>query len=245
MAHGHRFAIRAVITGAFIMLFGIRATIGHGQQASAILKYPREGDVLAGIVSIQGTASAPGFTFYYLEYTPSPVSDTSIWQEIMPASNIAVDNGLLGTWDTTAVTDGTYTLRLRVQSANADDISAIASITISNTTPTPAATDPPPADMAGGLPTIEQPPTRTPRPGISQQGDLSDGQLDATLLDPQLVRQGVCIGGLGGGVAFMLMAAYAMYRAGRRGELHSIITEIRTDYLRTLFPGRKRDRKHK
>ncbi len=245
MADGHRFTIRAILIGTFIILLSLPATLSRAQQTGAVLNYPREGDVLAGIVSIQGTASAAGFTFYYLEYTPSPASDTSIWREIRPASNIAVDSALLGAWDTTTVADGAYTLRLRVQSANEGDAIAMASITISNTSPTPEATEPLPVDVAGGLPTIDQPPTRTPRPGVSQQEEISGGQLDATLLDPQLVRRGVCIGGLGGGLAFMLMAAYALYRAGRRGELGTVLNEIRSDYLRALFSGGKRNRKQK
>jgi hypothetical protein len=75
-----------------------------------IVTSPKAGDEIKGTVELIGTVNIPNFGFY--KYEVSPVgSDT--WATISADRN-PVNNGLLGRWNTTALTPGDYQLRLVV-----------------------------------------------------------------------------------------------------------------------------------
>ena len=87
------------------------ATIAGGDGCIAdqlMIKSPKAGTVISGIVDIQGTARIPNFGFYKYEVAPQN-SDT--WATISAGREVVVD-GSLGKWDTTALTPGDYQLRL-------------------------------------------------------------------------------------------------------------------------------------
>jgi hypothetical protein len=71
---------------------------------------PKAGTEVKGKVDIQGTANIPNFGFYKYEVAPL---NTDTWATISAGRNVVVD-GLLGQWDTTALTPGDYQLRLIV-----------------------------------------------------------------------------------------------------------------------------------
>lgn len=73
---------------------------------------PRDGDHLAGIVEIIGTASLPDFSFYKFEIQ---WPDTDEWVTLQSFQE-PVAGGLLGTWDASTVADqpGLYRFRLVV-----------------------------------------------------------------------------------------------------------------------------------
>jgi hypothetical protein len=74
------------------------------------LSFPAAGDEIKGVVELTGTVNIPNFGFYKYEVAPSG-SDT--WATIA-AGRVAVVDGSLGRWDTTALTPGDYQLRLVV-----------------------------------------------------------------------------------------------------------------------------------
>lgn len=72
------------------------------------LTNPQPGDEIKGSIELTGTVNVQNFGFYKYEVAPQG-SDT--WATIA-AGRTAVTDGLLGNWDTTALTPGAYQLRL-------------------------------------------------------------------------------------------------------------------------------------
>ena len=96
--------------------FALLATGAFGPPPpNAIISSPAVGAYLAGQVAITGTAAGTGFEQYVLEYGvgSAPMS----WTAIDPAQTTPMEGGLLGTWETSALADGDYTIRLTVTGA--------------------------------------------------------------------------------------------------------------------------------
>lgn len=75
---------------------------------------PSAGDVISGTVSILGTASGDGFASYVLEISSD--SDPDSFESIVPEPETEpVFDDVLGIWDTTDLSPGSYRLRLVVQ----------------------------------------------------------------------------------------------------------------------------------
>lgn len=79
---------------------------------TAEITAPSAGTLLSGSVTVKGTASGPGFEHYVVEYGAGAAP--SSWHPVGPAQYGPVENGVLATWDTSELQDGTYTLRLTV-----------------------------------------------------------------------------------------------------------------------------------
>jgi hypothetical protein len=75
-----------------------------------ILTSPAAGDDIKGTVELIGTVNIPNFGFYKYEVARA---GTDTWATISADRNM-VNNGLLGRWNTTALTPGDYQLRLVV-----------------------------------------------------------------------------------------------------------------------------------
>jgi hypothetical protein len=75
-----------------------------------IITSPKAGSEVSGSVDLTGTVDIPDFAFYKYEVAPL---NADTWATIA-ANRQAVDNGLLGHWDTTTLTPGDYQLRLVV-----------------------------------------------------------------------------------------------------------------------------------
>jgi hypothetical protein len=71
---------------------------------------PKPGDTIQGNIQLQGTANIPNFGFYKYEFAPAG-SDN--WATIL-AGNKVIQDGDLGSWDTSAIPAGDYQLRLVV-----------------------------------------------------------------------------------------------------------------------------------
>lgn len=84
-------------------------------QASGYVEItePQSGQVLSGVVDILGTAEASTFTSYDLSFAYA-ANPTDTWFPIGEIVDKTVSQGHLGSWDTTHITDGDYSLRLRM-----------------------------------------------------------------------------------------------------------------------------------
>jgi hypothetical protein len=176
--------IRYSILLSIILLAGVGQSWAAPliQDAVWMITYPQEGSTISGMVNIQGTVTHPAFVSYAVLYAPGDhVTGSTAWDQQNPIAwgvTSMVVNGTLGTWDTTLLPNGKYVLALAVWNSGSDtpDVYFINNLTIQNeaATPTPEPTleatpteigVAPTAEGAAPIaPTIEQPPTATPRP---------------------------------------------------------------------------------
>jgi hypothetical protein len=160
-----------------ILLMVIIATLWLGQIPGALAAPPTQGEDLAIIsspasnavvrdaVPIMGSADYPSFQFYIIELSPEPVGDQ--WQIIGEIHDQPVVNGVLETWNTALVPDGSYTLRLRVVRLDGNYSEGYAQqVVVSNAAPLPTDTPTPapveevaPADVAPTITPTDLPPT--------------------------------------------------------------------------------------
>jgi len=160
------------------------------QEPRPVIAQPEANSAVRGVVQVIGTAVHPQFQRYEMYYAPWPVPSDQAWVFIGDAKYQQQPLGLLGTWDTRAVPDGSYALRLRVvkQDGNYIDSDAVP-VLVANTRPieepsptptqtaTPEAAEPivtePTQPEEIVAPTVEIPlptpkPTNTP---LSETGD--------------------------------------------------------------------------
>jgi len=78
---------------------------------------PSGGSAVFGITTIEGSASHPAFVSYDLSFA-YPDDPTDTWFMIGDSIFSPVEDGVLGIWDTSGITDGEYRLRLRVHLDN-------------------------------------------------------------------------------------------------------------------------------
>lgn len=178
--------ILAVGAGLFLMIaviFPFLAAAPAYAQPQNGISQPAEGDILAGIVIVEGTATHPQFMRYevafYQEFNPG-----AGWIVFSTGDQPVID-GALAVWDTTVgqnvnapvFPDGNYRLRLRVVRADYNyDEYFVTGLTISNQTSTPTPTitvtvtaapdevDEDPAIAPTPLPGVAPLPTLTPFP---------------------------------------------------------------------------------
>jgi hypothetical protein len=135
--------------------------------ATPVITSPGEGDILKGQVAVSGLTDLPGFASAELAF--AYVSDpTGTWFTIQTMS-LPVAGGLIATWDTTAVTDGDYVLRLRVIFQDTSIQDAVVKVKVRNYTvvPTPTLAVTPTATVVLQVPTaivIAASPTATIQP---------------------------------------------------------------------------------
>ena len=154
------------------------------QEQRPVIAQPEQDAVVRGVAQVVGTATHPDFQRYELYYTPWPVASDNAWIFIGPDAHYQQQPlGLLGTWDSRAVPDGAYGLRLRVVRKDGNYLDSEARrVTVANVnapetaTPTPEVT---PTVTPGGEPTeqptmeptatimVELPGQKTPSPGAT------------------------------------------------------------------------------
>ena len=89
------------------------ARLAHAQNEGELgITSPESGQVVQGTVVFTGTVTLLGFSSYELAFAYDD-DPTQTWFSIM-TSKIPVYDGELGTWDTTTLTDGNYTVWLQV-----------------------------------------------------------------------------------------------------------------------------------
>ena len=93
---------------AFLVLFLLF------QDPAVAITSPQPGETLRGPIEIQGRMDAPNFASAELAFTYTAASDSGgSWFTIQTFPQ-PIAGPAIATWDTSSVTDGDYTLRLRV-----------------------------------------------------------------------------------------------------------------------------------
>lgn len=111
------------------------ALVFFAQIAEPSIIFPLSGDTLRGQVKIIGNLNVPNFSSAELAF--SYVDSADRWFTIQTFPQPPVDS-TIATWDTTSLTDGDYTLHLRVffQDGTSQDI-AVSDLKIRNDVPIP------------------------------------------------------------------------------------------------------------
>jgi len=195
---------KALISGLVIFIALGGAWVALAAQPSMQATPPRiasPGDnaVVRGTVPIVGTAVDPSFWKYEVHYAPEP-NPQDRWTLIGIVHETQVGDGLLETWDTSIIPDGTYSLRLRVVNRTGNYQEVLArGVLVANAAPTetpqptstalPTATITPAATPTFMIPTspLSQP-TATPTLARPTRSALPEG------LDPSAWRQSFCLG---------------------------------------------------
>jgi hypothetical protein len=134
----------------------------YQQDVKPVIAQPEADATVRGVVQLVGTASHPQFQRYELYYAAWPVASDKSWTFIGPDAHFqAQPLGFLGNWDTRAVPDGAYGLRVRVVKADgnyydSDPRRVVVANTKQPETATPTATSTPgtptPQATVGALP---------------------------------------------------------------------------------------------
>jgi len=171
---------RSLFFAALVMLLLIFVATAlaapSAQEQKPVIAQPDQDSAVRGVVSIVGSATHPQFQRYELYYVPWPVPSDNAWIFIGDAHFQQQPLGLLGTWNTGALQDGPYGLRVRVVKADGNYLdSDPRRVVVANIrqleTPTPAVTStpseptteptplPPTATIIVALPTFQTPRT--------------------------------------------------------------------------------------
>jgi hypothetical protein len=103
----HRWLPVVVLTVAVLGLILTESILAT--RGTVEITYPQQNETISGIVEIRGSASDDNLAYYQLEYS----ARGSRWIPIsQPRYMRPVQNGLLGVWDATGVSPGSYQLRL-------------------------------------------------------------------------------------------------------------------------------------
>ena len=97
----------------FLQFSGAVAAPSTQDPDISVITNPTSNAVVSGVVQINGSADSPTFQFYVIDVAPEPVTGDQ-WGTVGATHDTAVINGVLETWDTSTVPDGSYTLRMRV-----------------------------------------------------------------------------------------------------------------------------------
>lgn len=125
---------------AMLKLFLILSLFFQGSTPS--ITSPQSGEILRGQVQIQGQMETPNFASAELAFTfdASASDPAASWFPIQTFPQ-PIQNPIIATWDTTAVTDGEYALRLRIflQDGTSQDV-VVNNLKIHNNEPLPTPT---------------------------------------------------------------------------------------------------------
>ena len=188
----------------------IAGTPSASPEPALSIRFPVAGQAVQGSVSIEGNSAVTGFVSAELAfaYTGDP---TGTWFLIAEASQ-PVQDGVLGQWDTGAITDGDYNLRLRVILQNGSHMEILVpALRVRNYTPietdTPTPVTPTLTQVPGETPVVT--PTReirpTPTPLPTNPAEVTGGDILGSLGKGALAIVGL----------FALLGAYRLVQGIR------------------------------
>ena len=140
------------------LLLTVPSLARFNQESNPAIDSPQAGDALQGVVTVVGSSNLPGFVSAQLSF--SYVDDPTGTWFLIANLNQPVLNQTLITWDTTSISDGNYTLRLRVflTDGSTHDV-LVPDLRVRNYTPVETPTPAPTVPQATPLPTITPTPT--------------------------------------------------------------------------------------
>ncbi|MBI1800512.1 MAG: hypothetical protein HYR71_02645, partial [Chloroflexi bacterium] len=125
----------------------------------ASLTQPLMNNSAQGLIDLIGSVDIPDFASYITEYG---VGDDPIgWGTVSPSNSTKVTNSVLAQWDSAAVPNGVYSLRVVATDKKGNKAESCTRVLVLNPTPAPTAT---PAFTFTPTPTTTPTPTRTPTP---------------------------------------------------------------------------------
>jgi membrane peptidoglycan carboxypeptidase len=138
------------------------------------IRQPIEGEIVSGVVQVFGTANAPAFSSYEIQYGVS--HDPGAFSPPISGPYAApLLDGILGEWDTRGLNPGPHTLRLVVRDTFGSEYEFRVRLFVEQPTPTPLPTAtwtpiPPTATWTPEPPTPEPTdiPTNTPQPAPTE-----------------------------------------------------------------------------
>jgi len=143
---------RLLIAGVLIAaVFHAGAEVAAQYVTLPSISAPADGQYLQGQVTIKGTTQIPDFSSAEVAFAYAS-DPTGTWFTIQTAS-LPVTEDTLAVWDTSLITDGDYTLRLRVSLVDGSSRDATVTVHVRNYTPVPTptaavtATQPPVLDI--------------------------------------------------------------------------------------------------
>jgi len=151
----------------FFIIFFVSQPVLAQEGAEIVIASPQSNQIVQGLVVVSGTITVLGFSTYELSFSYND-DPTGTWFPLKTRSSTVV-NGELGVWDTTVLTDGDYSLRLRVflLDGSFQDV-AVTNVSVRNYTPvpTPTVTETATAVVQFAVPTAQfiasEPVTATP-----------------------------------------------------------------------------------
>ncbi len=206
---------RVCISAASILVMLCVAVPASAQEVTApVIVSPGDGQVIAGQVPIKGTTAVPNFSSAELAfgYAADP---THTWFTIQTAS-LPVTNDTITIWDTTAITDGDYVLRLRVTLLDGSTQDVTSRVEVRNytapPTPTPAVTptQPPVVEVPTAIVIVPtETPTAQPVPPAPTPSALPPNPAGVT---PTEIFSGFWRGALLVGALVLVFAAFVRIR---------------------------------
>ncbi len=133
----------------------------HTHAPRVELTQPASGSFVLGVVGVYGSARIDDLDHYELQYG---IGDNPIGWGTVTWQNNAVEEGLLGAWDTRTLLNGLYSLRVVAFDRHGNSaMSPAIRVLVENPTPTPTLTATPTATPTE-TPTPSPTPTMTPTP---------------------------------------------------------------------------------
>jgi hypothetical protein len=131
--------MKQALLALILLLVLFPGTVLAQEEANLAITSPENGQVVQGLVILSGTVTVLGFSSYELSFAYQD-DPTGTWFTLHNSS-LPVFEGELGTWDTTTLTDGDYTIRLRVFLLDgAVQETTISDVHVRNYTPVPTST---------------------------------------------------------------------------------------------------------
>jgi SH3-like domain-containing protein len=133
-----RFILRIRLAGFFIVFCVLYAAV-IAQPVSADnpdvqISFPPPVYLISGNLTIKGSANIKGMKGYTLDYgpiqelsKPFDASNVTNWSPIKAFTAVAVQQDILGIWDTTKIADGVYAIRLTVTTLSDQLVTAVVS----------------------------------------------------------------------------------------------------------------------
>ena len=137
---------RALFT-IVLLVFLFPQSVLAQEGTDLVISSPESGQIVQGLVIVSGTVTVLGFSSYELSFAYND-NPTGTWFTLQNSS-LPVLAGELGAWDTTTLTDGDYSLRLRAFFLDGSmQETTISDIRVRNYTAVPTPTVPPPTATA-------------------------------------------------------------------------------------------------